>query len=288
MNVWNGRTLRPAAWAMLLCITLLASACRTCPITGRKVFAPLPESQMNSMGLDAYKQTLGESKVMASGADVEMIQRVGERIAIVVDAQMKEDGREPFEWEFNVIESEQVNAWALPGGKVAFYTGILPLCQNEAGVAVVMGHEVAHAYAHHGNKRMSEGAVAQFGIAAVQIALAGGEAEGAAEGAAAADADAGAVRNVALQALGVGTQLGLLAFGRGDESHADELGLVFMARSGYDPREAVAFWTRMQDASGGEAPPEFMSTHPSHDTRIADLEAQMPQALEIYDKAKSQ
>ena len=272
-----GRLVRRCSRTCVLAVALvfLLAGCVTDPITGRKQFVGLSfggagEDQINQLGAQAYQQTLGEAQVLTSGPQVDLVRAVGERIAPVVDEYMREQGRETFAWEFNVIESNQVNAWCLPGGKVAFYTGILPICQDEAGIAVVMGHEIAHAYGQHGRSRMARSAASEYGLGAVAAALGG--------------AESSISQQVALQALGLGAQLGSLKFGRGDESHADELGLIFMAKAGYDPRAAVKFWERMADASGGGAPPEFLSTHPSHDTRISDLNAQMERAVEIYEQ----
>ncbi|RME73589.1 MAG: M48 family peptidase, partial [Planctomycetota bacterium] len=176
-----------------------------------------------------------------------------------------------YDWEFRVIDApDTVNAFCLPGGKVAFYTGILPICQNEAGVAVVMGHEVAHALARHGAERISQSLVLNLGIAAIS---------------AAASKDPETREEIAA-ALGVGTALTIaLPFSRKQESEADYIGLMLMAKAGYDPREAPKFWKRMEAASNGEQPPEFLSTHPSHERRIEDLEDAMPEAMEYYHEA---
>jgi predicted Zn-dependent protease len=175
-----------------------------------------------------------------------------------------------FHWEFNLIDDPKtVNAWCMPGGKVAFYTGIMPLCQDETGVAVVMGHEVAHAIANHGRERMSEGMVAQLGLNTLSAAL---------------GQHPTATKQLMLQAVGVGTQIGMLKFSRQHESEADRIGLVFMAMAGYDPNKAIEFWQRMESQQNGSAPPEWLSTHPSHSTRIADLKKEMPEAMKYYKK----
>jgi predicted Zn-dependent protease len=177
---------------------------------------------------------------------------------------------ETFSWEFNLIEENVVNAWCMPGGKVAFYTGILAVCQDEEGIAVVMGHEVAHAVAKHGSERMSQGLVQQFGGTALQVALKDKPAE---------------TQSIYMAAYGLGAQYGaMLPFSRLHESEADEMGLVFMAMAGYDPRTAPKFWERMSAQSEGSAPLEFLSTHPSHKTRITKLNAQMGQAYSVYQK----
>lgn len=252
--------------------------CVTEPITGRKMpFAGLiSEGQTNQMGADAYQEILKDAKISRDSRWNPVLQRVGERIARVVDDRMAPYNRPAYEWEFKLIDAPKtVNAFALPGGKVAFYTGILPICESEAGVAVVMGHEIGHAYAQHGRARVSRGVVSQYGLAAVQLALGGGD-----------ESDENAeIKQLALGALGVGVGLGSLAFDRGDESAADQIGLILMAEAGYDPREAVAFWERMDKLAGGGGTLEFLSTHPSHATRIADLKELMPEAVETYEKA---
>ena len=177
-----------------------------------------------------------------------------------------------YKWEFNLVQSNDVNAWCMPGGKVVFYTGILPYTKTETGLAVVMGHEIAHAVAWHGNERMSQGLAAQLGGLALDVALSQKPA---------------ATRNLFQLAYGVGATYGvLLPFSRTQESEADKLGLIFMAMAGYDPSEAVAFWQRMSAASGGNAPPEWMSTHPSDERRIRDIQAYMPKALKYYTPAQ--
>ena len=171
-----------------------------------------------------------------------------------------------FKWEFNLVEDNTVNAWCMPGGKVVFYTGILPITKDEKGIAVVMGHEIAHAIARHGNERMSQGLALQGGGIALSLALSD---------------KPELTQNLFQQAYGLGGQLGMLKYSRSHDSEADKMGLVFMAMAGYDPREAVEFWKRMA-AQGGQKPPEFLSTHPSDDTRIKDLEDFMPEALKYY------
>lgn len=170
-----------------------------------------------------------------------------------------------FEWEFNLIEDPKtVNAWCMPGGKVAFYTGIMPICKDETGVAVVMGHEVAHAIANHGRERMSQQLLAQYGLTTLGAFI---------------GANPSAGQELLMQAVGAGTNLGMLRFSRDHESEADHIGLIFMTIAGYDPNEAPKFWERMTEMSGGQEPPEFISTHPSHSTRIADLKGWIPEAM---------
>ena len=205
-----------------------------------------------------------------------MIKRCGARIQKAVETYFESKNASSqlagYEWEFNLIESKEVNAWCMPGGKVAFTPGILPVCKDETGVAVVMGHEVAHAIAKHGNERMSQAMLAQYGSVALDAALANNSA---------------GTRQMAAMAFGLGAQFGaLLPFSRKQESEADHLGLVFMAMAGYDPQAAVPFWQRMAEGGGGK-PPEFMSTHPSDDTRIANLKKLMPEAMKYYKPAST-
>ena len=262
--------LHRAKWALFL-LLLFFVGCKTVPITGRQKLSIFPESQVMSMSFQQYDQVIGEAQLSTNREQVAMIKRVGTRIQKAVEEYLRSTGHaevlEGFAWEFNLIESDQVNAWCMPGGKVAFYTGILPICQDETGVAVVMGHEVAHAIAGHGSERMSQQAVAQLGQQVVSIATMNESAE---------------MQAIYMAAFGLGVQYGaLLPFSRKHESEADEMGLIFMALAGYDPREAPAFWERMA-AQGGQKPPEFMSTHPSDDRRIRDLKAQLGRALKYY------
>lgn len=200
-----------------------------------------------------------------------MIKRVGQNIQKAAEDYYKENKLEKdlvgYDWEYNLIVSDQVNAWCMPGGKVAFYTGILPICEDETGVAVVMGHEVAHALANHGGERMSQGMIAQMGMGTLGAAM--GE-------------NPTLTKQLLLQSIGMGTQLGVLKFSRSNESEADHIGLILMAKAGYNPQAATSFWQRMAALSGGQAPPEFLSTHPESETRVNDLQALMPEALKYY------
>ena len=200
-----------------------------------------------------------------------MIKRVGQNIQKAAEDYYKENKLEKdlvgYDWEYNLIVSDQVNAWCMPGGKVAFYTGILPICEDETGVAVVMGHEVAHALANHGGERMSQGMIAQMGLGTLGAAM--GE-------------NPTLTKQLLLQSIGMGTQLGVLKFSRSNESEADHIGLILMAKAGYNPQAATSFWQRMAALSGGQAPPEFLSTHPESETRVNDLQALMPEALKYY------
>lgn len=261
----------------LAIIVVFAWDCTTVPITGRSQMTGLISSdEVVAMSADAYKQVMDSVKLSTNAEEVAMVKRVGNRIQKAVEQYMNNNGYtgllDGFNWEFNVIDNDStVNAWAMPGGKVAFYTGILPICKDDLGIAVVMGHEVAHAVAKHGQERMNQGMLQQYGALGVAVAFQG---------------KSPTTRNIANQAFGLGSNVfGILPFSRTHESEADELGLTFMAIAGYDPREAPKFWERMAAGSGGQAPPEFLSTHPSHETRIERLTAALPKALEFYEKS---
>ncbi len=265
----NLRQLFPILLAVIL---LTITTCKKVPITGRRQLAFIPGSELNALSFAQYRQIKEKEQIIKGTPEALMIERVGRRIQKAVEDYMAmnnmSDRLRGFEWEFILIKSDVVNAWCMPGGKVAFYTGILPICKDETGVAVVMGHEVAHAVAQHGNERMSQGLIQQFGGVALAVALRDRPAE---------------TQALFLGAYGVGTTVGaMLPFSRLHESEADRLGLIFMSMAGYDPREAPKFWERMSKLSGGQKPPELLSTHPSDERRIKDLNAQIPEALKFY------
>jgi predicted Zn-dependent protease len=253
---------RPLAAMALLVAALVPAGCESAPYTGRSQFLLISEAQENALGVQAFQETLAASKLSTNAAWTARLERVGRRIAAVAE-------RPAFEWEFRLIAEPTVNAFCLPGGKVAFYEGIMPICGDDTGVAVVMGHEVAHALARHGGERVSRGIVSDLGTDVLASVLGGQDKENQARVA---------------QALGAGAQVGLLLpWGREQESEADRIGLILMAKAGYDPREAPRFWERMEAATGsGGRPPEFLSTHPSPGTRMRQLEAWMPEALAHY------
>lgn len=260
-------------FSCLIVLVVLISSCTSVPLTNRKQLAFLPESQLTSMSEANYAQVKSENKVLTGTKDAEMIARVGQKMEKAVAAYLKEIGQEgmisSYNWEFILIESEQANAWAMPGGKVAFYTGILPICETEAGVAVVMGHEIAHVIAKHGNERMSQGMMQQFGALAFTKLI---------------EDKPEQTQGLLQMAYGMGSNLAVtLPFSRLHESEADEMGLIFMAIAGYDPSEAEAFWTRM-GKDGGQTPPEFLSTHPNPDNRAKKLKDLQPKAMEYYNK----
>lgn len=241
---------------------LAAVACQTVPITGRSQIMLLSESEEQQMGLSAYQEILGKARVSGDPALNSQVLRVGQRIAQAAE-------RPDYKWEFRVVEDKQANAFCLPGGKIAVYTGILPITRDDAGLAAVLGHEVAHATARHGGERISQQLLVQTGLASVQVALAG--------------RDPATTQSV-LSLLGAGATVGLiLPWGRGQESEADHLGLIYMAKAGYHPSAARELWVRMAEAAKGRAqPPEFLSTHPSSETRIRQIEAWTPEALRYY------
>lgn len=254
---------------------LLAAGCTTVPITGRRQLSLVGDSEMNSLAITQYKQTLAESKLSTNATQTAMVRRVGQRIANAVQLYFKQQGQSAqlsgYQWEFNLIDDPKtVNAWCMPGGKVVVYTGILPLTQDENGLAVVLGHEISHAVAKHGAERMSDQLVAQGLGTAVNAAL---------------SQNPTATNNIFRQAVGAGvgagSQLGLLAFSRRQESEADHLGLIFMAMAGYNPEGALGFWQRMQ-AQSQNSTPAFLSDHPADAQRIADIKADLPEALKYY------
>lgn len=257
-----------------LLIFFILAACAEVPITHRQSLSLLPESQLATMSLQEYDKVLKESKLSSNQQQVEMVRRVGNKIAKSAEAFLAEAGMQSevknLNWEFNLIEDDKLaNAWVMPGGKAAVYTGILKYTRDETGLAVVLGHEVAHAIARHGNERMSQGLLAQMGGVALSVAL---------------SQNSAATQNLFMQAYGAGATVGLLLpYSRLHESEADRIGLTLMARAGYDPREAIPFWQRMNE-QGGSRPPEFLSTHPAPESRIANIKKYIPEAMPYYRK----
>lgn len=250
----------------------MAYACATVPVTGRKQLSLVNSSEINTMSATQYSDVIKKGPLSTNKEQVDMIKRVGGRIQKAVEQYMADKGASDqlagFAWEFNLIEDDKtVNAWCMPGGKVAFYTAILPICKDETGVAVVMGHEVAHAIANHGRERMSQGLIQEFGLSTLGAAM---------------GQNPGTTTQLLYQAVGMGSNLGMLSFSRQHESEADHIGLIFMSMAGYDPQQAPKFWERMTAGSGGGKQPEFMSTHPSDETRIKQLNEWMPEAMKYY------
>lgn len=238
-------------------VAVVLAACATNPVTGRRSLQLVPESQMQALGLQAYQEVLAKSRVSTNARQTAIVRRVANRIAAVT--------HKDYDWEVNLIDSNEANAFVLPGGKIVVYTGILPICETEAGLAFVLGHEVGHAIARHGGERVSQSMVVEAGLTAADLSLRNNS-----------------QRGLIMAALGVGAQYGvMLPFSRDQESEADHMGIIYMAQAGYDPTEAPKLWQRMA-ARGGQQPPEFLSTHPSHATRIQRLNDLLPKALSIY------
>ncbi|HRT71309.1 MAG TPA: M48 family metallopeptidase [Syntrophales bacterium] len=247
-------------------------ACATVPLTERRSLNLVPDSEIIALSLQQYKEVLGKSKLSQDEEKVQMVKRVGERIARAAEEFMRESGREAdvqgYQWEFNLIDDPKVvNAWCMPGGKVAVYTGILPVAKDETGLAVIVGHEVAHAIAKHGNERMSQAMLVQLGGIGLSLALTQKPA---------------ITRQIFQEAYGITTKVGyVLPYSRLQEAEADRIGLVLMAKAGYDPREAIALWERMSRRESGRTV-EFLSTHPVPETRIENIKSLLPEAMRYY------
>jgi len=264
--------LRKIAFALVALVAV--EACSKVPVTGRRQVNLLPEDQMVSMGVTQYKEFIGQHQVVNGTPDAALVAKVGARIADAATKFLKSKGKGDriagYRWEYNLVQSPEVNAWCMPGGKIVVYTGILPYTQNESGLATVIGHEVSHAIARHGNERMSQALIAQAGGIALDVYLSQHPSQS---------------NDLFNQAYGTGVTLGaLLPFSRLQESEADEMGLIFMAVAGYNPQDAVDFWQRMAGANNGSAPPVFLSDHPSDASRIADIKKHLPEAMRYYEK----
>jgi predicted Zn-dependent protease len=249
-------------------------ACSTNPVTGRRQFKLVPEAQLQGMADQQYREFLSSNKVVSASADrdAEMVRRVGQRLAASITSYYKSQNQadvlEGYKWEFNLVNDKDANAWVMPGGKIVVYTGLLPITQNEAALANVLGHEISHAVFQHGNERMSQGLAAQGLGTGLSIALANKPA---------------ATQSLFQQAFGVTAQVGvLLPFSRKHELEADRYGMRWAAMAGYNPREAISLWQRMEKMSTGQKPPEFASTHPSEGKRIQELQRYLPEALKYY------
>lgn len=251
---------------------LLVAACTTNPITGRSSLQLANNSEILTMSAQEYKTTLSKGKLITGTADAKRVVNVGNRIKNAAERYYQSIGRSGdlanYSWEFALLQSNELNAWCMPGGKVAVYTGILPVTKDDNGLAVVMGHEVSHALAGHGNERISQAMMAQYGGAILGGAISNAQ-----------------WASVFQKVYPIGSQVALLKYGRGQESEADEMGLYLMSMAGYDPRAAIPFWNRMEGASSGARQPEFLSTHPSPETRISDINKDLPKALEYYKAA---
>lgn len=243
----------------ILTLTIFLS-CTTNPFTGQRTLALVSNSQIFPMSYQQYNQFLSEHRVVTGTPEANMIKSVGQKIAQASERWLNANGYQgylnDYQWEFNLVQDDAVNAWCMPGGKIVFYTGILPIANTEARIAAVMGHEVAHALANHGQQRMSAGQLQMLGAVAGDVALANNP----------------EYQNIFNTAYGVGTTVGvMLPFSRAHETEADRIGMILMAIAGYEPAEAAELWRRMQQQAGGGAPPEFLSTHPSSDTRINNI-----------------
>jgi predicted Zn-dependent protease len=256
-----------------LLLSVLAS-CSTVPLTGREQLNFIPDSQMNSLSLTEYKDYISSHQLSSDTAQTQMVKNVGARIQKAVETYCAQNNLSDriagYKWEFNLVVDSNVNAFAMPGGKVVVNTGIIPVAQNEEGLAVVMGHEISHVIARHGSERMSQGLLVEMGGVALSTAMSN---------------NAAATSELFMKSYGVGTQYGiLLPYSRAHETEADHLGLIFMAMAGYNPNAAVDFWQRMAAASKGSKPIEFLSTHPADQTRINNLKKFMPEAMKYYKK----
>lgn len=253
---------------LLTLLLVIVFSCAKNPFTGKSTMALVPNSQIFPSAFQQYNQFLSENKVVKGTTDAKRIALIGQKIKTAAERWLNANGNADYlngyEWEYNLVESDELNAWCMPGGKIVFYTGILPVCKDDAGIASVMGHEVAHALANHGQQRMSAGLIQQLGAVGTQVAVGNKDPQ---------------TQALIMQAYGVGTQVGgMLPFSRSHESEADMIGLTLMAIAGYDPINAVKVWERMSALSKGQAPPEILSTHPSNETRIKELTALIPQA----------
>jgi predicted Zn-dependent protease len=262
--------MKTKALTILIAFGLFA-ACVKVPITGRRQINLLPQSTLNSMSLTEYRAFLNANTVVsASDNQTLMVQTVGKKIADAASLYLRTHGNAKrlagYKWEFNLVQSPEANAWCMPGGKVVVYTGLLAITKTPEGLAVVLGHEISHSLANHGNERMSQQLGVQVGGLALDVALSQKPQQ---------------TRDIFMQSYGIGSTLGMLKYSRVHESEADRLGLTFMAMAGYNPNEAIGFWQRMS-SQGGAQPPEFLSTHPSHSTRIEDIKKWMPEAMKHY------
>lgn len=266
------RTAFPWSAVAGLVLTLFFLSCTTVPLTGRSSLNLVPDSEVVTMSYQQYSDVLKKAKLSSNPEKVQMVKRVGGKIATAAESFLRESGAAAdvalYKWEFNLIEDDKVvNAWCMPGGKVAVYTGILPIARDETGLAVVVGHEIAHAIAKHGNERMSQALLVQFGEIGLATAL---------------SSQAAATQQLFLALYGVGSNVGyVLPYSRLQENEADRIGLVLMAKAGYDPRAAVGLWQRMNAQSGGRSL-EFLSTHPAPTTRIANIQSLIPEAMRYY------
>jgi len=260
---------------VMIAVLIIVAGCATVPLTGRKQLSLVPESDMISLSMTEYGKFISSNKLSTDKNKTAMVKKVGERIQKAVEAYMTSNGLsknlDGYKWEFNLVEDATVNAWCMSGGKVVVYTGLMPLAQTEAELATVLGHEIAHAVARHGSERMSDQMLLQLGGTALSTALAEKPEQ---------------TKQIAMTAFGIGSQVGvILPFSRQDEYEADYMGLIFMSMACYDPNASIGFWGKMSK-QGGAKQPEFLSTHPVDENRIARLKEKLPEAITYYNKYK--
>jgi predicted Zn-dependent protease len=265
-NLFKQQTMKK--YLFITTILLLAYSCATNPVTGKKDLNFVSNSQLFPSSFQQYDTFLKENKIVSGTSDAKKVENVGMRIKAAAEKYLKSLGQSQYlndyRWEYKLVDNKEVNAWCLPGGKIVVYSGILPVTQNDSGLATVMGHEVAHALANHGAQRMSAGQLQQLGAVGVAVATGSQSAE---------------KQQMWQQYYGLGSQVGvMLPFSRSHESEADKIGLTLMAIAGYNPDDSIAFWSRMSAKSGGSGTPEFLSTHPSDATRINNLKSLIPEA----------
>jgi predicted Zn-dependent protease len=252
----------------LVFLAVLSFSCSKNPFTGKSTFNMVSNDQIFPTAFQQYGQFLRENKVLANTADAKRVENIGTKIKVAAEKWLTANGHADYlngyQWEYKLVDNKDINAWCMPGGKIVVYTGILPVCKDDAGLATVMGHEVSHALANHGAQRMSAAQLQQIGAVGVAVATGGQSAE---------------KQQMWMEYYGMGSQIGvMLPFSRAHESEADMIGLTLMAIAGYNPEQSVIFWSRMSQSSNGQKPPEFMSTHPSDETRIAHLKSLIPEA----------
>jgi predicted Zn-dependent protease len=259
---------------LFFCVIAIIIACTTNAITGRKQFKVLPESDLQQMALTEYQSFLSSNKIIttAGNKDVEMVNRAGQRVVNAVVNYYKQNNLSAdlagYNWEIKLVESNEANAWCMPGGKIVVYTGLLPISQTEAALANVIGHEVSHALFGHTNERMSQTVAAQYGGNILDAFIANKTSSG--------------MKQIFSSAVGVGSQLGIMAFGRNQELEADRYGMIWAAMAGYNPQEAINLWQRMNAAAQGQKQPEFLSTHPGPERRIEQLQKYLPEVMKLY------
>lgn len=253
----------------------MARGCQEGPFGRKQIVAMNPQEEA-ALGAQAFQETLSDAEVIRRGAIVDAVQQIATRLAKATQnpefLKLVRQQPQEMDWKLSVVRSEECNAFCLPGGKIVVYTGIIPVAETDAGLATVIGHEISHALAHHGAERMAQQQLAQIGSTALGAAIGGDDPQ---------------KQRQVMSVLNAGAKFGILAYSRGHESEADHMGLLLMAAAGYDPRESVKFWERMQDKSRGGQPPEFLSTHPSHETRVQQLTEWIPEAMPLYEASKS-